>query len=102
VGRLGILFATRTGKSLDLANTARAFKRTLRKMTPEDQGAGTPLPLRLAAHVRDTAPRRLRRQAPGAHHVRCRPDGARQSGDDLALLRPVDSRQGRRYVEGLL
>jgi integrase len=88
------LFATRTGKPLDLANVARAFKRVLRKMTPEGQKA--------ARHslydLRHTFATLLLAgpgdRPPGAHHVRCRPDGARQSGDDLALLRPVDSQAG--------
>jgi integrase len=90
----GYLFATRTGKSLDLANTARAFKRTLRKMTPEDQEPArhslydlrhTFATLLLAGSA-DRPPAPITYVAAQMGHA--------SPGDDLALLPPVDSPAG--------
>jgi len=96
------LFATRTGKSLDLANAARAFKRTLRRMTPEDQEPPrhslydlrhTFATLLLAGSA-DRPPAPITYVAAQMGHA--------SPATTLRFYARWTPRQGRRYVEGLL
>jgi integrase len=96
------LFATRTGKPLDLANAARAFKRVLRKMTPEGQEP----PRHSLYDLRHTFATLLL-AGPGDRPPAPITYVAAQMGHaspatTLRFYARWIPRQGRRYVEGLL
>ena len=96
------LFATRTGKPLDIANAARAFKRVLRAMTPggQEPPRHSLYDLRhtfatlLLAGSADSPPAPITYVAAQMGHA--------TPATTLRFYARWIPRQGRRYIEGLL
>ena len=102
MGDSAYLFATRTGKPLDLANAARAFKRVLRAMTPggQEPPRHSLYDLRhtfatlLLAGSADSPPAPITYVAAQMGHA--------TPATTLRFYARWIPRQGRRYIEGLL